>query len=1025
MNYRKVNNLVGWITFAIAAFVYLSTIEPTVSFWDCGEFISCGYKLEVGHSPGAPFFMLIQRMFGMLAGGNLQAVAKMINAWSALASAFTILFLFWTITHFAKRIIAPKDEEIDGKQLALIMGAGLVGGLAYTFSDTFWFSAVEGEVYATSSMFTAIVFWAMLKWEHVADQKYADRWLILIFYLMGLSVGIHLLNLLTIPAIALIYYYKRYETTNMGAVIAFIIGCVALAFIQFGVIQGVPWLAFKFELLFVNSFGLPFDSGAISFLLAFGALLIWLLIYAKKKSYYLMHTGMLCLIFVVIGFLSYLVPVIRSRADVPIDMTNPDNANRFLSYVNREQFGSQPLLFGPDFDSPIESVETKGYAYDQTKKNGKDFYEIVGKKQEYKYGETRFFPRIWDANDQQHVRFYREYLGLTDGDSPTSADNMKYFFGYQMNWMWWRYFMWNYAGRQNDFEGQGEVKNGNWVSGIKFLDKGRVGDMDKMADGYRNNKARNQLYFLPLILGILGLVFQFNNNKKDGIITFMLFFFTGIAIGIYLNMPPLQPRERDYAFAGSTYAFAIWIGLGVLMVNEWLQRVIKGSPGAFASIALCLVAVPTLMAKEEWDDHDRSQKTVARSTAYNTLMSCAPNAILFTFGDNDTYPLWYLQEVEHFRPDIRIINTSLLGIDWYIDQLNYKINDADAVPMIWKKEDYIGDRKNYVRYYESPQIPKGQYFNLKEVCQFMLSKDDKDKLRTMGGDMENYFPTKNFMMPTPSRQQLIALGMINPADSTPIDSTFRFSFSKDVAYKDDIAVLQIVAAIAADGWKRPIYFGSGMGDNYQGMNDYMRLEGTVFHLVPFKNNVVRQTNPGDMGFVDAEKGYNLFTKTYIWGGADKTNVYFDEKNRQMLTTYRINAARVADELTARGMQKQAVEVLDAVVKGITPQSYAYDAPIYYMVMSYYRAGANEKGGKLAMALAKNMEDDLKYALDLGSEDQRNSLARDVQNDLTILNILSAVAKQSGDSTTGNTLGQRFQTMAQTVSGKMDMRAFQQ
>ncbi|MBS1783605.1 MAG: DUF2723 domain-containing protein [Bacteroidetes bacterium] len=1025
MNYRKVNNLVGWITFAIAAFVYLSTIEPTVSFWDCGEFISCGYKLEVGHSPGAPFFMLIQRMFGMLAGGNLQAVAKFINAWSALASAFTILFLFWTITHFAKRLIAPNDEEIDGKQLALIMGAGLIGGLAYTFSDTFWFSAVEGEVYATSSMFTAIAFWAMLKWEHVADQKYADRWLILIFYLMGLSVGIHLLNLLTIPAIALIYYYKRYKTTTMGAIIAFLIGCVALAFIQFGVIQGVPWLAFKFELLFVNSFGLPFDSGAIFFLLIFGVLLIWLLIYAKKKSYYLMHTGMLCLIFVVIGFLSYLVPVIRSRADVPIDMTNPDNANRFLSYVNREQFGSQPLLFGPDFDSPIESVETKGYAYDQTKKNGKDFYDIVGKKQEYKYGETRFFPRIWDANDPQHVRFYREYLGLTDGDSPTSADNMKYFFGYQMNWMWWRYFMWNYAGRQNDFEGQGEVKNGNWVSGIKFLDKGRVGDMDKMADGYRNNKARNQLYFLPLILGILGLVFQFNNNKKDGIITFMLFFFTGIAIGIYLNMPPLQPRERDYAFAGSTYAFAIWIGLGVLMVNEWLQRVIKGSPGAFASIALCLVAVPTLMAKEEWDDHDRSQKTVARSTAYNTLMSCAPNAILFTFGDNDTYPLWYLQEVEHLRPDIRIINTSLLGIDWYIDQLNYKINDADAVPMIWKKEDYVGDRKNYVRYYESPQIPKGQYFNLKEVCQFMLSKDDKDKLRTMGGDMENYFPTKNFMMPTPSREQLIALGMINPADSTPIDSSFRFSFSKDVAYKDDIAVLQIVAAVAADGWKRPVYFGSGMGDNYQGMNDYMRLEGTVFHLVPFKNAVVRQTNPGDMGFVDAEKGYNLFTKTYIWGGAEKTNVYFDEKNRQMLTTYRINAARVADELTARGMQKQAVEVLDAVVKGITPQSYAYDAPVYYMVMSYYKAGAKDKGGKLAMALAKNMEDDLKYALDLGSEDQRNSLARDVQNDLTILNIISSVAKQSGDSTTGNTLSQRFQTMAQTVSSKMDMRAFQQ
>jgi len=1024
MNYRKVNNIVGWITFAIAAFVYLKTMEPTVSFWDCGEFISCGYKVEVGHSPGAPFFMLIQRLFGLLAGGNVAKVAMMINAWSALASALTILFLFWTITHFAKRLIAPSDIEPDSKQLTLIMGAGLIGGLAYTFSDTFWFSAVEGEVYATSSFFTAIVFWAMLKWEHIADQRHADRWLILIFYLMGLSVGIHLLNLLTIPAIALIYYYKRYETTNMGAIIAFVVGCAVLALIQFGVIQGVPWLAFKFDYLFVNSFGLPFDSGAIFILLVISAALVWLLFYAKKKGNYLMHLGMLCLIFVFVGFLSYLVPVLRSRADVPIDMTNPDNANRFLSYVNREQFGSQPLLFGPDFDSPVESVETKGYFYDQSKKNGKDYYEEVGKKLEYKFGNTRFFPRIWDNNDPQHARFYREYLGLEGGDSPTSADNMKYFFGYQMNWMWWRYFMWNYAGRQNDFEGQGEAKNGNWISGIKFLDKGKVGDLDKMADGYSNNKARNELYFLPLILGILGLVYQFNNNKKDGIITFMLFFFTGIAIGIYLNMPPLQPRERDYAFAGSTYAFAIWIGLGVLMVNDWFQKAVKGAAGAYAAIALCLLAVPTLMAKEEWDDHDRSQKTVARATAYNTLMSCAPNAILFTFGDNDTYPLWYLQEVEHIRPDVRIVNTSLLGIDWYIDQLNYKVNDADAVPMIWKKPNYIGDHRNYIRYFDNPQIPKDRYFDLKEICNFIISEDQTNKLRTMGGDMENYLPAKNFTAPGLSREQLVQMGMLNGADSTPIDPTFKFTFGKEIAYKDDIAVLQIVAAIAADGWKRPVYFGSGMGDNYQGMNDYLKLEGTVYRLVPYKLAVPRQNNPGEMGFVDADKSYSLFMKTYIWGGAEKTNVYFDEKNRQMLTAYRIDAARIADELTARGRQAEAIQVLDKVQQSITSQSYAYDVPSYYMVISYYRAGAKEKGRALSMALAKNMEQDVKYALDFDNEDKRNSMARDIQNDLTIINILSNVANQTGDTATGKELAQKFEALAQTVGTKIDMSTMQ-
>lgn len=1024
MNFRKVNNIVGWVTFAIATFVYLKTMEPTVSFWDCGEFISCGYKLEVGHSPGAPFFMLIQRMFGIMAGGNLSNVAMWINAWSALASSLTILFLFWTITHFARRLIAPSDAEPDNRQTALIMGAGLVGGLAYTFSDTFWFSAVEAEVYATSSFFTALVFWAMLKWEHIAHHRYADRWLILIFYLMGLSVGIHLLNLLTIPAIALIYYFKRYKATNAGAVTAFVVGCIILALIQFGVIQGLPWLAFKFDYLFVNSFGLPFDSGAIFFLAAFFGLLIWLLFYARRKNNYLMHLSMLCLIFVVIGFLSYLVPVLRSRADVPIDMTNPDNAHRFLSYVNREQFGSQPLLFGQDFDTPIEAIETKGFAYDQAKKNGKDYYEVVGKKQEWKFSDQRFFPRIWSSNDPNHIRFYRNYLGLSENESPTSADNMKFFFGYQMNWMWWRYFMWNYAGRQNDYEGQGEVKNGNWISGIKFLDKARVGDLDKMPDGYRNNKARNELYFLPLILGILGLVYQFNRNKKDGVITFMLFFFTGIAIGIYLNMTPLQPRERDYAFAGSTYAFAIWIGLGVLMVNDWVQRVLRGSPGIYATIALCLLTVPALMAKENWDDHDRSRKTIARATAYNTLMSVAPNAVLFTFGDNDTYPLWYLQEVEHIRPDVRIINTSLLGIDWYIDQLNYKINDADVVPMIWKKKHYVGDRRNYVRYFDNPQIPKDRYFNLIEVCNFINSDEAANKLRTMGGDMENYLPAKSFFLPGLSREQLVQNGMLRADDSTPINTEFKFTYNKDVAYKDAIAIFQIIAGIAQDGWKRPVYFGAGMGDNYQGMNDYLRLEGTVYRLVPFKPELNQMAIPGESGFVEAQKSYDLFMNTYQWGGAEKTNVYFDEKNRIMLTPYRTSVARVADALTAAGQKEKAVQVLDKVLAGITPQSSAYDFPVYYMVMSYYRAGAHQKGRDLALALTRNLEDDLNYILSFNDEDLRNSMAGDIRNDMTVMNIMNSVAKQAGDQKTSEELEKKLNNYLQLISTKIDMQLLQ-
>ena len=748
MNYRKLNNVTGWIIGAIAYLVYLKTMEPTASYWDCGEFLSCAYKLEVGHSPGAPFFMLLQRLFGIFSPSPDKA-ALLINSLSALMSGLTILFLFWTISHMAKKLIAKDVEEPSANQNLLIMGAAAIGALAYTFSDTFWFSAVEAEVYATSSFFTAITFWAILKWENIADQKHADRWIVLIAYLIGISVGVHLLNLLTIPALAMVYYFRRYQSSLMGGIIAFVLGCVILAFVQFGVIQYIPIFASKFDILFTNNFGLPFDIGSVTFLILFIALLIGLLNFAKKKSYYLVHTSVLCILFIIIGYSSYIVPIIRSRADVPIDMTNPDNALSLESYVSREQFGEQPLLFGPDYNTPITGYKQKGEMYGQNKKNGKDYYEVTGKKfsPEYDPATLRFFPRIYEGGEQSHANFYRNFLGLTKEETPTASDNYKYFFQYQMNWMWWRYFMWNYVGRQNDFEGQGEAKNGNWISGIKAIDKMHgLGDTDKMSDGYRNNGARNQLYFLPLILGLLGLVYQFNRNRKDGVVTFVLFFFTGAAIGIYLNMPPLQPRERDYAFAGCTYAFAIWIGLGVLMLNDWLQKAVKGNAGSWLTIAICLGAVPVLMAKEEWDDHDRSHKTLPRATAYNTLMSCAKDAVLFSYGDNDTYPLWYLQEVEGIRKDVRIINTSLLSIDWYVDQLNYRINDADAVPMIWKKENYIGDKLNYIRYYKTAKVPAEKFFNLEEICKYITDPNTAVPAGN-NGETEHFLPSKNFFVP--------------------------------------------------------------------------------------------------------------------------------------------------------------------------------------------------------------------------------------------------------------------------------------
>ncbi|MCB9045984.1 MAG: DUF2723 domain-containing protein [Chitinophagales bacterium] len=1024
MNFSKVNNLVGWITGLIATTVYILTMEPTVSFWDCGEFISCAYKIEVGHSPGAPLFMMIQRLFGLLAGSDTHKVAMMMNAWSAIASGLTILFLFWTITHFARRIVIGREGEPGNNQMIMIMGAGVIGALAYTFSDTFWFSAVEAEVYATSSFFTALVFWAILKWEHVADQPGADKWLVFIAYMMGLSVGIHLLNLLAIPAIAMVYYFRKYEVTTFGTVIAFLVGCALLGLIQFGVLQGLPILASKLDLLFVNSFGMPFDSGAFVFIALLIAVLAWGVIFVKRKGWYLAHTGMLCLIFIIIGFTSYLAPLIRSRADTPIDMTNPDNAISLVSYIQREQFGSQPLLFGPDFDKRPINYDVTGQRYIRSKKDGKDFYETVGNKIEpvFDNADKRFFPRIWDYNDPGHINFYRQYLGLAQNEAPSSSDNFNYFFNYQINWMWWRYFMWNYAGRQNDIEGQGDPKNGNWISGITAIDNGLFGkgDIDARTatgynDGYKNTPSRNELYMLPFALGIIGLIFQFNKNKRDGYTVLVLFFFTGIATAIYLNMSPLQPRERDYAFAGSTYAFAIWIGLGVLMVNEWFQKFLKGNAGSALAVILCLVAVPALMAKEEWDDHDRSKKTLAHSTATNVLSSCEKNAILFTFGDNDTYPLWYLQEVEGYRTDVRIINMSLLGIDWYIEQLTNRINDAMPVPMVWQKKDYVGDRRNYMRYVKSPQIPSDRYFNLNEICNFIISDNPDAKVQMSDGSRENFLPSKNFFLPALSKDELVAKHLVSPADTNYISTDVRFTFPKDIAYKDDLAAINIIAAIAAEGWERPVYFSGGLpGDNYIGMDDYMKLEGVVFRLMPYKQVNKSPSLMGEMGSVNLDKCYDLFANQYTWGNADRNDVYFDEKNRLMFAAYRINSSRVAMELYANGKAKEAKEVLDKVKKGISESAYQYDATAYYMAIGYYNIGDKETGREMALKLAKNAADELNYYETLSEDRRAGTMQSDVRREMQIVGSLSQTAGQTGDTVTAKELEAQLQMMAAKV-----------
>lgn len=999
MQYRKINNGTGWLLAALAFVVYFGSMERTASFWDCGEFLACAYKVEVGHSPGAPLFMLLQRIFALLAGPDAwlakpsARAAYAINTLSVLASALTILFLFWTITHLARKVICRGQQVPGRKETLRIMAAGCIGALAYTFSDTFWFSAVEAEVYATSSFFTALVFWAILKWEDTAEQPHADRWLILIAYLVGISIGVHLLNLLSIPAIAMVYYFRRYPVTRRGMIIAFAAGCAILGLVQFGVIQYLPIMAAAFELFFVNNLGLPFNSGALLFLLLFVVLLVWLLLYFRKKQRYLAHTAMLCFIFILIGFSSYVIPIIRSSANTPVDVNNPDNVQALIPYVQRDQYIHPPLLSGQDFDSQITGVEDGKQSYYAEDKDGRQRYVPAGRKPEYTYapGSFRFFPRIWDNYDPSHQQFYRNYLGLAAGESPTGRDNFSFFFSYQVNWLWWRYFMWNYAGRQNDSEGQGEARNGNWISGIPFLDYARTGHVSLMSDPYKNNAARNELYCLPLILGICGMVWHLKKSRKEALVVALLFFFTGIAIALYLNMNPLQPRERDYAFAGCMYAFAIWIGLGMLPVAQLFSRFIPKVSTAVAFL-LCLAAVPALMVHEEWDDHNRSGKTLAQATARNTLLSCAPNAILFTQGDNDTYPLWYLQEVEGVRPDVRVVITELLNADWYIDQLTYKLNEADALPMVWQKEDYMGDNNNYTSYAENPQVPKDRYFDLYEICSFIADKSGRNKLRNNAGNMVSYLPSRNFFLQLPPGMQ---------ADSTVGADSNRiyFNLKENGVQKKELAIMNILAANAYSGWKRPIYFNGSYPNREDviGLSPYLRMEGIVYKLAPFTaadyNAATHQVNN-----IDVTKSLHHFNFLYRYGGAEKDNVYFDEKNRVMLMSYRINSVELAERLTAQNRQKEAVQLLDKMLRNVTPASYPHDEISVFIAEAYYHAGAVKQGARMVTLLADNARQDITWINDLPEERQAQA-QHDLQRDLALLDRLAHAAAQAGDQQT--------------------------
>jgi len=1013
MKFRKINNIAGWLVFAIAAITYLLTMERTASLWDCGEFLAVAYKLEVAHSPGAPLFMIIGRIFSLLASDPTMA-AFCINSMSAFMSAFTILFLFWSITHFARRLtIGNEIDTANGADITKIIGAGIVGALAYTFSDTFWFSAVEAEVYASSSFFTAIVFWAALKWEDVADHPHADRWMVLIFYLMGLSVGVHLLNLLTIPAIVLVYYFKRYKATVKGAIAAFFIGCIILAVLQFGIIQYLPIIASKFELLFTNSLGMPFNTGLLAFLICLIALIAFLLIYAHKNGKKMLQLLTLSFTFATIGYSSYVSVVIRSKADVPIDMTSPDNIMALIPYLQRDQYGSQPLLTGPYFDSKLTAVEDGRANYKAVTKDGKDSYELVDYKPVYKFDHTYFFPRIWGWQEPSHAQFYREYLGLSKNDIPTAVDNYRFFFGYQVNWMYWRYFMWNYAGRQNDVEGQGEPQHGNWISGITFIDKlmGK-GDVNLLQDSLKNNKARNQLYFLPFLLGIVGLVYQYKRDKKNFTVIGLFFFFTGLAIQLYINNTPLQPRERDYAYI-STYAYAMWIGFGVIGIADFVNKYLK-KPAMAAQLAtvLCIVAVPVLMAAEEWDDHDRSKKTIARDHGYNMLSTCDSNAILITYGDNDTYPLWYMQEVEGFRTDVRILNYNLLGADWQNEQLVYKINKADAIPMIWGKNSI-----EYAFFDPNPKLAN-QFFTIEEVLSYTLKETNKRK----GRDNSTVYvlPTKNFKINV-DKEAVIKSGIVNPKDYDNIVNEIRFSIEgKNNLNRAELSFLNLLAVQQITGWTRPIYVTDGIP--LLGLDNWFKYEGLVRKLIPI------QRPPSGIGglpeYADIDKSIKLFTETFDLGKASGDEVYYDEKNRILLLGYRNKATLLAIVLAYNNRKEEALKVLNAFNAKVSNSSLPNEVTnidrqsVLLMVDAYYLAGDKTSAVKYGDIAVNGLVADMNYFKNLGSKAEEGMNRGQVQMDMQIIAAYAQKAAERGDMETASRWGAHIGMKAQDFQQQM-------
>ena len=1081
--YRLVDNIFGWVAFIIAAFTYCSTIEPTASFWDCPEFITTAYKQEIGHPPGAPFFMLLGNFFTHFASDTTQ-VAKMVNTMSALLSAVCIMFLFWTITHLARRLVISDWKELTTSKLIAIEASGMVGALIYTFSDTFWFSAVEGEVYAFSSAFTAVVFWLILKWEDHADEPHSDRWLVLIAYMTGLSIGVHLLNLLCIPAIVLVYYYKKVPHANLkGSLLALFLSFLVVVAVLYGVVPGIITVGGWFELFFVNTLGCPFNTGEIvyiiclvasviwgiyetcnaseknekkqniAFVLGFGMLgipfygygwtaaitgiivlvILWFVLgykrkqevvtgvdestgIAKKKMQLLplisarvKNTALLCMLMLMIGYSSYALIVIRSSANPPMDQNSPEDIFTLGSYLSRDQYGDRPLFYGQAYTSQV-ALEVDGNMCKPVMKEGapvyqrkekasadeKDSYFVVSHKNKYIYAQNMLFPRMYSS---AHAQAYEDWMGGVEGTEipydrcgesmmvkmPSQFDNIRFFLSYQCNFMYWRYFMWNFAGRQNDIQGNGEPEHGNWITGFSFIDDSLYGDQSKLPDDLKENKGHNVFYCMPLILGLIGLFWQawytrkkkiMKNGKEEEVllpigiqqfwIVFFLFFMTGLAIVIYLNQTPMQPRERDYAYAGSFYAYAIWCGLGVLAIIDILKRKMKLSGTAVTAIvAVITLLVPIQMASQTWDDHDRSNRYTCRDFGQNYLMSLQEkgNPIIFTNGDNDTFPLWYNQEVEGVGTDARVCNLSYLQTDWYIDQMMRPAYNSPSVPITWPRLDFCSGTNEYVSvepeakkqildfYKQDPENAKKQFgdepFELKNIL--------KNWVRSKNPDM-HFIPTDTLYV-TIDKEAVKKSGMMMATDSIPDKMVISLA-GKSALYKGDLMMLEMLAQC---NWTRPLYVALTVSEeNYMNLGDNFVQEGLVNRITPFTTN-----KPGAKNF-DTEKAYHNIMTRFKFGNLKQKGLYIDETTMRMCYTHRRLLGQTALQLIAEGKKQKAINIL----KKADVEIPTYNVPLDYlnggidMARGWLMTGQKAKGKEYIEAIWKNASQYLNYYLSL-------------------------------------------------------------